>query len=45
MHVHVHASQEYHVMKILLGNKLEAMEQQFEDVHKVRQQELFLASG
>ena len=27
--------QEYHVMKILLGNKLEAMEQQFEDIHKV----------
>ena len=25
-------------MKILLGNKLEAMEQQFEDIHKVRDQ-------
>ncbi len=26
-------------MKILLGNKLEAMEQQFEDIHKVCEQQ------
>ena len=38
MHVRASVVQEYHVMKILLGNKLEAMEQQFEDIHKVREQ-------